>query len=354
MKYNPAVVKTENIIRVTPDNSLSSALLKLNTSHDAAFVFSTEGDYKGVINPYYCLIKSSHPGNAKVERCVFHAPHVKLNFSISKVADLLSQSKVHYLPIFDDKDKFSGIVSARRILTVFQDSPVFKIRVGDYLNQKNKSVITIFEGETITKAVNCFKESKVSKLIVVNKDLKLKGILSYYDLISYLVSPKNARRRGEKGGANGNFNNLKVSNFSKSYVITLDKNAYVNEALKMILEKKIGSVVVIDSQKHPIGIITTKDLLKFFIKVNNRNQIEVQAKNLSQKSRKTVGNFFKNLSIWAKKFPNLAKAKLFVKEEKKGGVFEVMLSLFPKKGKPQIIKKEGKNLGKVLNKIKKG
>ena len=354
MKHNPAVVKTENIIRVTPDDSLSSALSKLNTAHDAAFVFSAEGDYQGVINPYYCLIKSSHPGNAKVERCVFHAPHVKLDYSISRVADLLSQSKVHYLPIFDDKDKFFGIVSATRILTVFQDAPIFKIRVGDYLNQKNKPVITIFEGETITKAINCFKESKVSKLIVVNKDLKLKGILSYYDLISYLVSPKIARGRGERGGANGNFNNLKVSNFSKSYVITLDKNAYINEALKMILEKKIGSVVILDSQKHPIGIITTKDLLKFFIKANDGRQLEVQEKNLSQKSKEIVRVFFKNLSSWIKKFPNLAKAKLFVKEEKQGGVFEVMLSIFPKKGKPQIIKKEGKNLGKVLNKIKKG
>lgn len=353
MKHHQAVIKTGNIIRVSPDDLLSSALSKLNTSHDAAFVFSKTNAYLGVINPYYCLIKSSLPGNAKVEKCVFHAPHVKLNYSISKVAELLSQSKVHYLPIFDDKNEFYGIVSARRILGVFKDAQVFNHQIGDYLKQKNKPIITIFEGETVAKALNVFKETRVSKLIVVNKDMRLKGIISYYDLISYLISPKNAARRGERGGVTSNFNHLQVKSFSKSYVITMNKNDYISEALKLILEKKIGSIVIIDAQKHPIGIITTKDLLRFFIKNQNKNKIEVQEKNLSQKSRQTVSSFFQQLNSWIKKIPNITKAKLFVKEEKQGGVFEVILSLFPKKGTPQIIKKEGKNLNKVLNKIKK-
>ena len=353
MPSKSTFIKTKDIIRVNPDDSLSSALLRLNTSHDAAFVFSQEDKYLGVINPYYCLIKSSHPGNAKVEKCIFHAPHVKLNFSISRVADLLSQSKVHYLPIFDDQDKFYGIVSARRILAVYKDSSIFHIRIEDYLKQKNKPIITVVESETIAKALNIFKETRVSKLVVVNKDMKLKGILSYYDLISYLVSPKSAARRGERGSTTSNFNNLKVSNFAKTYVMTLDVNSYINQALEMILEKKIGSVVVVDSQKHPIGIITTKDLLRFLIQSREKNRIELQEKNLSENSKKIVGNFFQYLTSWMKKSSDTKQVKLFVKEEKQGGVFQVILSLFPKKGKMTVIRKEGKNLNKVLDKIRK-
>ena len=33
------ILKTNNIIRVTPHDSLSYALAKLNTSHDSAFLF---------------------------------------------------------------------------------------------------------------------------------------------------------------------------------------------------------------------------------------------------------------------------------------------------------------------------
>jgi len=295
------------------------------------------------------LIKSSYPGNAKVEKCIFHAPHVELKYPIAKVAELLTQSKVHYLPIFDENKQFKGIISARRILTVFQDYAIFHQRIEDYLKEKNRPVITIFENDSIAKALNVFKTTKVSKLIVVNKALRLRGIISYYDLISYLVSPKNAPR---KGGIKNNFSQLLVKNFAKFYVITMDKNSYVNQALKLILEKKIGSVVIVDEQKHPIGIITTKDLLHFLIRNKVDNKLELQEKDLSPQNKVIVNNFFQRLSLSLQKIPDLTKAKLFIKEKKQGGIFEVILSLFPLKGKPQIIKKEGKNLTQVLKQIK--
>jgi len=57
--------RTENIIKTTPDESLSSIMPYFNSSHDAAFVFDPEGidlptaELLGAINPYYCLIKKS-------------------------------------------------------------------------------------------------------------------------------------------------------------------------------------------------------------------------------------------------------------------------------------------------------
>src|SRR3989338_2991380 len=95
------ILKTDDIIRVSPQENLSSALSKLTTSHDAAFVFANE-EFKGIVNPYYDLIKSSYPGNAKVEHCMFHPPKIKENFPLSKVVELLIDSKIHYLPVFDD------------------------------------------------------------------------------------------------------------------------------------------------------------------------------------------------------------------------------------------------------------
>ncbi|MCS6956757.1 MAG: hypothetical protein NZM02_02870, partial [Patescibacteria group bacterium] len=37
------------------------------------------------------------------------------------------------------------------------------------------------------------------------------------------------------------------------------------KAVNLILDKKIGSVVVIDKERKPINIITTRDLLVYYI-----------------------------------------------------------------------------------------
>lgn len=345
------VLKTENIIKISPDEPLSSALSKLTTAHDAGFVFSADNTFLGVINPYYCLIKSSYPGNAKAEHCLFHPPKLRIDFPIQKIAELLIESKVHYLPLFDRADQFLGIISARRVLTQFRDSPLFRIRIGEFLETKNKPLITVFEDDTISVALSIFKEAKISKLIVVGRELHLKGILSYYDLIHYLTSPRNSAHRGEREGNRLNFHHSKVKNFSKNYVLTLSKDNYLSEALNLIIDKKIGSVVIIDKSRHPVGIITTRDFLRLLInKINGQRMIMI-TKDLSNKSRQIIGGFFNHLTSFVKRVPEVGHAKLFVREKKQGGLFEVVLSLIPKRGNPKVIKREGKNLSRLLQKI---
>ncbi|MDH7476283.1 MAG: CBS domain-containing protein [Microgenomates group bacterium] len=345
-------IKTKNIIIINPEETLSSALSKLHSSHDAGFVFSQDKHYLGVVNPYHCLIRNSFPGNAKVGHCLFHAPRLKVNFPITKIAQLMIESKVHYLPVFDKKENFIGIFSARHLLADLKDSPIFKIKIKEVLTEKKQPMITIYDNDLIANALNLFKKYKISKLIVIGKDMKLRGILTYFDLISFLIAPKSKEALGERAGNKVNLNYQQIKNFAKSYVLTLTENDYLNQALELILDKKIGSVVIVDNKKYPIGIITTRDFLRLLSKKNNEKKIEITEKNLSKENRQILGGFFEYLSNWVKKIPDVTKAKLFVKEEKKGGLFEVVLSLIYRKGQPTIIKKEGKNLRKVLKKIK--
>ncbi len=342
-------LKTTNIIKVAPDEVLSSVLSKLGSSHDAAFVFDDK-KFMGVINPYHCLIKSSHPGNAKVENCVFHAPRVMTNFSPAKIMQLMRDSKVHYLPVFDkNTNKFIGIVSARHMLFLLRDESIFHTSIQDVLRLKNRPLLTITEDELVSQALHEFKTKKVSKLVMIGKDMKLRGILTYYDLINFLIAPRKKGHKGDRKGDRLSFQYNPVKNFSKTYVLTLTPQHTLKEALDLILNREIGSVVIVDQEKHPIGILTTRDLLNLFIKDTQDRRIEIIAKNLSEENRRMIGGFFEILKLWTKKIPNLVKMRLFVKEEKHGGVFEEVLSIFPKKGSPFVFKKQGKNLRKLLN-----
>ncbi len=342
------LIRNDNIIRIAPNETLSSALAKLTTSHDAAFLFSHDNKFLGIINPYYCLIKSSYPSNAKVEHCVYHPPKLKINYPIEKVAEAFIQSNIHYLPVFDNKERFMGIVSARYLLDNFLSHPMYHASVGELLKTKNRPILTVNENEIISSAINKFKKMKFSKLIVVGKDMKLKGVLSYYDLITFLFMPKDAQQRE---AIKMNSLHQKVSNFSKKFVLTVTLKDSLQEVLRMIITKSIGGVVVIDSERRPIGIITTKDLLQFFIIRHRQAKIEIISKNLSEKSKYIFGMFLRPFSHLIKKNPDLSKTKLIVKEEKQGGLFKVILALFPKKGNPKVIHQEGKNLSKILPSI---
>lgn len=347
--YN--ILQTEDVIKVKPDDTLSFALNKLASAHDAAFVFSKENKYMGVINPYYCVIKTSSPANAKVEHSLYHAPRLRPKMPVFKIAQLMIESKVHYLPVFDDKDNFLGIVTARGLLRSLENLDIFTTKIDTLISRKKMGLVTAFEDDSLSFALQKLKKYRVSKLVVVSKEMRLRGILSYYDLISYLASPKKRDKQDRSGDKTG-LNNKTVRHFIKTYVLTLNKNDYLRDALHLILEKKIGSVVIIDEQNRPISIITTKDLLSLFIRESSKQNIEITSKNLSKDSRRKLGGFFDHLRLGLSKTPNMESARVVVKEEKQGGLFRVVLSLFPKTGKPKVIEEEGKDLNKVLTKVK--
>ena len=168
------ILKENDIIKVSPEDHLSKVLSKLSTSHDAAFVFDEEDKYMGIVSPYFTIIKSSMPANTKVQHCLTHTAKIYLNYPLSKVCQLFIESKIHYLPVFDEKDKFLGIISARRILSYFKDLSIFKVGVEKIINKRWQGLVTVYEDDTITQAIHLFKTNKISKLIVINHDKKLK------------------------------------------------------------------------------------------------------------------------------------------------------------------------------------
>ena len=344
-------MQTDGIIKAVPDEILSSVLSRLPSSHSAAFIFDKDQKYLGVINPYYSVIKSSHPSNIKIEHCLFHAPHIKMQHTTGKIAEMMIQSKIHYLPVFNDQDVFIGIVSARNILRTYESHAVFAIPIEEMMRKRNKPLIVILEEETIGHALHIFKTTKLSKLVVVNKEGRLRGVLSYYDLISFLIAP----RKKERGALNTDKSSLqtkRVKHFLKSYVLTLGPSDAARDVLHLLLEKRIGSIVIVDANSKPIDILTTRDLLGLLIEEPTVAKMEMSTQNLSLKSSIITKGFFEQLKEWLKRKKEFTKAKLFVKEEKHGNLFKVVLSLFPKKGQPKVVVEEGRSLEGVLKKVK--
>ena len=337
------LLKTTDIIKITPHDTLSSVLSQLESSHDAGFVFEEE-KFIGVVNPYYAVIKKTYPSNTKVQSCLIHPPKIHLDDDMSKAARLMIESKLHYLPVVNEDHEFMGIISARRLLSQMVKTDDFSKemhqKVGD------KEIITIKGSDKLSKALSLFKDHKISKLVVVNDQGAIDGIVSQYDITDVVAAPKERAGSGMRTGNKDVQLDKPIRNFAKKHVSTLGEHAAFAEVAKQILEQKIGSIVIANAKRMPVGIVTTKDILSFMVPKEIQKGIEVSIKELNESDEKIVLNTVEALN---KKLVQrgISKGHLVARGKHKGGIFEVTFSCIDEHGYISV-HQEGQHLHDIM------
>lgn len=338
------LLKTTDIIKITPQDTLASVLSQLESSHDAGFVFDDNEKFVGVVNPYYAVIKKVYPSTTKVQSCLIHPPKLHEDDDMAKAARLMIESKIHYLPVVNDDHEFVGIVSARRLLS-------YMVRTNDFAEQMeqkitDKKIVTIKGDDKLSKALNLFKEHKISKLVVVNDNGALDGIVSQYDVINGVSAPKERHGAASRSGDKDAQLDKPVRNFARSRVTTLGMSATYNDIATHILEQKIGSIVIIDGKRVPVGIVTTKDILAFMVPKKTQQGIDVSLKNVNSQEEKRLE---KTVSILQRKLAqhNIAQGHLVVHGKHGGGVFEVTFSCVDEQGYVSV-HLEGKDINDIM------
>lgn len=249
------LLKTEGIFKAKPDDSLSSALTTLSRTHDAIFVFD-EDKYLGVINPYFTVFKSNFPPETKLQHCLFRPPQVALTTYVWDIAKLMAESKIYYLPVFD-KSKFVGIVTINRLL-----SAIRKLGIDKKLSfEMKKKIITVDRDSTLEEAYTRMRDSQISRLPVVDTHQHLVGMVTRFDLREILATPK--ERPGMMSGIDEKRNHFEkpLEGHYKKLVYTVPAGANATQIIDILHSNNVGSVVVIDGQRQPIGLVSTADVL---------------------------------------------------------------------------------------------
>ncbi|HBU21357.1 TPA: hypothetical protein DEB02_00270 [Candidatus Beckwithbacteria bacterium] len=250
-------LKTEGILTGEPNDSLASALAKLNSSHGAVFV--TEGKkLLGLISPYHVLYRSNFPGESKLKNCLFRPPKLSPDTPVAKIARLMVESKVYYLPVVDLEDNLLGIVSYRRILRWLKDNGLIG-EFGDLM--KPKAMISIKEDEALGRARTLMKPGGVSRLMVTAPSGKLIGILTRYDLRLALAEPQNSQKSWSRAGSKDGLADRQVRPYIKRAVATLGRDKDIKQAIELILTRTIGSVVFVNNKYQPVGLVSVHDIL---------------------------------------------------------------------------------------------
>lgn len=142
-----------------------------------------------------------------------------------------------------------------------RDFPFLKSKISALTR---KEIFALNEKDKISTAKNIFLKSRVNLLpIIEDGSLKIAGELRPMDLMSYVLHEAESDRADYY---NENYEkstmNMSVSNLSNKKPITIDKDMSVKDAIKILVSKKIPSLIVTENNDKLYTVFSYKDIFK--------------------------------------------------------------------------------------------
>ncbi len=125
----------------------------------------------------------------------------------------------------------------------------------------SKSPVVITPEISVPEALNLMHEKKIRRLPVIDAQGKLVGIVSEKDLLYVSPSPATSLSVWEIKEL---VSKVKVESVMKRKVITATEDTPVEEAARLMADKKIGSLPVLRDM-HLVGVVTDTDLFNAFL-----------------------------------------------------------------------------------------
>ncbi len=123
-------------------------------------------------------------------------------------------------------------------------------------------VVTIHIDATLPDAHKLMKDHKIRRLPVVNDAKQLVGIVTRGDVRGASPSPATSLNVWE---LNYLLAKLHVSEFMTRNVLTVHPDTTIVDTAKLMMEKKVSGLPVVDNKNELVGIITESDLFRVMV-----------------------------------------------------------------------------------------
>ncbi|QZA88676.1 CBS domain-containing protein [Salinarchaeum sp. IM2453] len=264
---------------LTPDTEVSKLVGVFEEQSVRGVAVESDEGFEGVVTRRQ-LATTQHQPDQKLASIVRNVPQLAPDEEIRKVAQLMIDSDSHFLPVIEG-DEMVGAVTSDAILEHVQ-SYLDAVTVEDAYTEE---LVSVEPDTKFSKALNVLRENRITHLPVVENNSPV-GILSLYDITDVTVRSTSQSQGGDPGGTDphggeisssaarsrrGGYGaregesqrilDLPVRDMMISPVRTATLNETLDAPTKRMLESKSASLVVVDSNENPVGILTTTDVL---------------------------------------------------------------------------------------------
>jgi len=140
-------------------------------------------------------------------------------------------------------------------------------------NWMSSDVITVTPNTSLPEAHQIMVAEEIRRLPVVNNKGRLVGMITLGDVRGAQPSPATSLSIWEM---NYLLSNLKVQKIMTPEPITIDCEATIGEAARIMLEQRVSGLPVVDDQGHVQGIITESDIFSMVV-LNEWNEVHLPA-----------------------------------------------------------------------------
>ena len=179
---------------------------------------------------------------------------VRTSAKISEAMELMTEKNLGGLPVVDDENRVKAIITERDIANMFADR-ISGIKVANLMSEK---VITALPKTTIFEAEKTMTTQGFRRLPIIS-DGKVIGIITTMDIIRFFGSGEVFKYL--QSGTIIQVLNTPALEIATKEVSTIEPNADVGQAAKIMRDKNIGAIPVVKNERL-MGIITERDFFK--------------------------------------------------------------------------------------------
>jgi predicted transcriptional regulator len=112
-----------------------------------------------------------------------------------------------------------------------------------------KNIVTISKDATLADAAKHMRDEHIGAIVVADKNKKAVGILTDRDIVVGAV-------------AEGKPMSTKVADLMSKDVLRVPKGAGIADVIEKMEKREVRRAVVVDSNSHPCGLISSDDLVQ--------------------------------------------------------------------------------------------
>ena len=154
---------------------------------------------------------------------------------VGEALQLMSENKIGGIPVIDKDNNLKGIVTNRDLRFVKE----LELPISDIMTSEN--IVTTTEGTDLVEAEKILQEFKIEKLPVVDENNKLKGLITYRDIIKVKTHPNSCK---------DGFGRLRVAAAVGVTGDSLDR-------IDALVEAGVDAIVIDTAHGHTKGVVAT-------------------------------------------------------------------------------------------------
>lgn len=185
-------------------------------------------------------------------------PSIETTATVGDAIRLMKEHGVGGVPVVDDAFRVSAIITERDILGIFKGK-ISRVRVADLMT---KNVVTATPRTTIFEAERAMIKESFRRLPIVSEG-KVVGIVTTMDVVRFFGSGEVFQHL--RSGTILQVLQTRALEIGVKSVIAVGSPEDLGEAAKIMNEKNIGALLVVDDDRL-VGIVTERDFFKLLKK----------------------------------------------------------------------------------------